>query len=67
MFISSDSLILNENKENNENNQIKFEYLISNLHSFIISTVTLSILFFVVKSSLLLNSTQVLSLSLFNN
>jgi NADH-ubiquinone oxidoreductase chain 2 len=66
MFISSDSLTLNENKENNENNKIKFEYLISNLHSFIISSVTLSILFFVVKSSLLLNSTQVLSLSLFN-
>ncbi len=66
MFISSDGLNLSGLSLNKESNNIKFEYLISNLHSFIISTVTLSILFFVVKSSLLLNSTQVLSLSLFN-
>ena len=40
-------------------------YYISNLHSFLISTLTLSILFFMLKPSLLLNSTQLLSLSLF--
>lgn len=45
--------------ENGENK------VLSNLHSFLISTLTLSILFFVLKPSILLNSTQLLSLSLF--
>ena len=40
-------------------------YYITNLHSFIISTLTLIILLFMLKPSLLLNSTQLLSLSLF--
>nr|YP_010697872.1 NADH dehydrogenase subunit 2 [Fuscoporia viticola]WCF76833.1 NADH dehydrogenase subunit 2 [Fuscoporia viticola] len=40
-------------------------YYVSNLHSFLISTLTLSILLFMLKPSLLLNSTQLLSLSLF--
>nr|YP_009517143.1 NADH dehydrogenase subunit 2 [Asterophora parasitica]AYE93055.1 NADH dehydrogenase subunit 2 [Asterophora parasitica] len=40
--------------------------LLSNFHSFLISTLTLSILFFIFKPSLILNSTQLLSLSLFN-
>ena len=40
-------------------------YYITNLHSFLISTLTLLILFFILKPSLLLNSTQLLSLSLF--
>ena len=35
------------------------------VHSFLISTLTLSILLFVLKPSILLNSTQLLSLSLF--
>ena len=39
--------------------------ILSNLHSFLISTLTLSILLFVLKPSILLNSTQLLSLSLF--
>ena len=39
---------------------------VSNFHSFLISTLTLSILFFISKSSLILNSIQLLSLSLFN-
>ena len=39
--------------------------MITNFHSFIISTLTLSILIFVLKPSILLNSTQLLSLSLF--
>nr|AYE93217.1 NADH dehydrogenase subunit 2 [Termitomyces sp.]AYE93274.1 NADH dehydrogenase subunit 2 [Termitomyces sp.] len=38
---------------------------VSNFHSFLISTLTLSILLFISKSSLILNSTQLLSLSLF--
>nr|YP_009504970.1 NADH dehydrogenase subunit 2 [Lyophyllum decastes]AWW14089.1 NADH dehydrogenase subunit 2 [Lyophyllum decastes] len=40
--------------------------MLSNFHSFLISTLTLSILFFIFKPSLILNSTQLLSLSLFN-
>ena len=40
---------------------------LSNYHSFLISTLTLSILLFILKPSLILNSTQLLSLSLFNN
>ena len=39
--------------------------MVTNLHSFLISTLTLSILIFVLKPSILLNSTQLLSLSLF--
>ena len=38
---------------------------LTNTHSFIISTLTFSILFFFIKPSLILNSTQLLSLSLF--
>ena len=41
------------------------ESLISNFHSFLISSLTLFILFFILKPSLILNSTQLLSLSLF--
>ena len=40
-------------------------YYVTNLHSYIISTLTLVILLFMLKPSLLLNSTQLLSLSLF--
>ena len=40
-------------------------YYITSFHSFIISTLTLIILLFILKPSLLLNSTQLLSLSLF--
>jgi NADH-ubiquinone oxidoreductase chain 2 len=39
---------------------------ISSVHSYIISVLTLSILLFILKPSLILNSTQLLSLSLFN-
>src|SRR6267154_881171 len=42
------------------------ESVLSNLHSFLISILTLSILLFVLKPSIILNSTQLLSLSLFN-
>jgi NADH-ubiquinone oxidoreductase chain 2 len=39
---------------------------LTNFHSFLISTLTLTILLFIFKPSLILNSTQLLSLSLFN-
>ena len=41
-------------------------FSLTNFHSFMISTLTLSILLFILKPSILLNSTQLLSLSLFN-
>ena len=49
---------------NNLNSNSEIE--ISSTNSFIISTLTLSILFFVLKPSIFLNSTTILSLSLFN-
>ncbi len=42
------------------------ESILSNFHSFLISTITLSILLFIFKPTLLLNSTQLLALSYFN-
>jgi NADH-ubiquinone oxidoreductase chain 2 len=42
------------------------ESILTNFHSFIISTLTLTILLFVLKPSIILNSTQLLSLSIFN-
>lgn len=42
------------------------EHVLTSLHSLLISTLTLSILLFILKPSLLLNSTQLLSLSLYN-
>lgn len=64
-----------ENTENNNKfitsklkEKINFnnEFILTNYHSFLISTITLSILLFIFKPTLLLNSTQLLSLSLFN-
>jgi NADH-ubiquinone oxidoreductase chain 2 len=54
----------------NSNNPLPFlkegeNEILSNSHSFLISTLTLAILFFVLKPSILLNSTKLLSLSLF--
>ena len=52
----------------NKSNNNKFgtePIIITSSHSFLISTLTLSILLFVLKPSILLNSTQLLSLSLF--
>ena len=49
---------------NNLNSKSEIE--ISSTNSFIISTLTLSILLFVLKPSILLNSTTILSLSFFN-
>jgi NADH-ubiquinone oxidoreductase chain 2 len=44
-----------------------FEKILTNFHSFLISSLTLSILLFMLKPSLILNSTQLLSLTLFNS
>ena len=46
-------------------NSSEFTQDLTNYHSYLISTLTLSILFFVLKPSILLNSTTLLSLSLF--
>lgn len=61
----------NENVNENENNNLNLtksesESILSNFHSFLISTITLTILLFVLKPSIILNSTQLLSLSLYN-
>jgi NADH-ubiquinone oxidoreductase chain 2 len=53
------------NKSNNVSENTKVE--ISNIHSLIISILTLLILFFILKPSILLKSTQLLSLSIFIN
>jgi NADH-ubiquinone oxidoreductase chain 2 len=57
---------LNKGFKNIEYNVINYkENLLTNFHSFLISSLTLLILFFFIKPSLILNSTLVLSLSLF--
>jgi len=53
----------NTNTNTNSNN----DEILSNFHSFLISTLTLSILFFIFKPTLILNTTQLLSISLFNH
>ena len=58
--VGLNSSLLCQNWENENENKI-----LSNSHSFLISTLTLAILFFVLKPSILLNSTKLLSLSLF--
>nr|YP_009048490.1 NADH dehydrogenase subunit 2 [Heterobasidion irregulare]AHK09743.1 NADH dehydrogenase subunit 2 [Heterobasidion irregulare] len=62
LYIENEEISLNNNKENINNT----ESIISNFHSFLISIFTLSILFFILKPSLILNSTTLLSLSLYN-
>lgn len=62
---SNNNLLFLENKNESINNNTT-ETLLTNFHSFLISSLTLSILFFILKPSLILNSTQLLSLSLFN-
>ena len=46
----------------NTNNTIN----LTNIHCFVISTLTLIILIFIINPSIILNSTQLLSLDLFN-
>jgi NADH-ubiquinone oxidoreductase chain 2 len=49
-----------------ENNDSTVVSVLTNNHSFLISSLTLTILLFILKPSLVLNSTQLLALSLFN-
>lgn len=63
---SNNILLENENNSSLTNNLENYDTLLTNFHSFLISSLTLLILFFIFKPSLILNSTQLLSLSLFN-
>ena len=64
--IETNNNITNTTNTNLEVDNINSIFSPTNFHSFMISTLTLSILLFILKPSLLLNSTQLLSLSLFN-
>jgi NADH-ubiquinone oxidoreductase chain 2 len=69
--INTENLNINDNKDKNLFKDVDIENktvsaVITNFHSFLISTLTLTILLFVLKPSLFLNSTQLLSLSLYN-
>ena len=57
--------MLADKSKNMNSDSINSESLISNFHSFLISSLTLFILFFILKPSLLLNSTQLMALSLY--
>nr|UEX92906.1 NADH dehydrogenase subunit 2 [Marasmius tenuissimus] len=57
----------NTNKEVINTTSNSNDEILSNFHSFLISTLTLSILFFIFKPTLILNTTQLLSISLFNH
>lgn len=62
-------VLMHDNDNINNNNIIisnSSNYIISNYHSFLISSLTLLILLFFLKPSLILNSTQLLALTLFN-
>jgi len=63
------NIILNTSPENNTNLYQEIESTnteLTNFHSYLISILTLSILFFIFKPNLILNSTLLLSLSIFN-
>jgi len=65
----SNNLLIEDNKLNNHvlnNNYESSNPLLNHLHSFSISSLTLTIILFVLKPSIILNSTQLLSLSLYN-
>ena len=64
--VSNNNLLLENRNEQSLNNNDNTGTLLTNFHSFLISSLTLSILLFILKPSLILNSTQLLSLSLFN-
>jgi NADH-ubiquinone oxidoreductase chain 2 len=51
---------------NSNDLNIKFDSLLTNIHSFLISILTLTILLFVLKPSIILSSIRILSLSIFN-
>jgi NADH-ubiquinone oxidoreductase chain 2 len=60
-FISDES---NNNVNNSNINSNSDDEILSNFHSFLISTLTLAILFFIFKPTLILNTTQLLAISL---
>jgi len=77
---SATGLLINSNSNSNSNSPIissqsmtktkllsvfNSESILTNFHSFLISTITLSIVLFILKPTILLNSTQLLSLSMF--
>ncbi len=64
---SKDGMDGKESIELNKSNETKTTVGISNIHSLLISSLTLLILFFVLKPSILLKSTQLLSLSLYSS
>ena len=51
----------------NQENKLNQNYLLSNIHTYVISVLTLIILFFIFKPSILLNMTRILSLAIFNS
>jgi len=69
LLVSNSDYILNKLSCNIKitklNIKLDNESILTNFHSFLISTITLSILLFILKPTILLNSTQLLSLSLF--
>nr|YP_009710581.1 NADH dehydrogenase subunit 2 [Amanita basii]QFZ98530.1 NADH dehydrogenase subunit 2 [Amanita basii] len=65
--ISTENLSQTENKGVITNSKVEVQNsILTNFHSYLISSLTLSILLFILKPTLILNSTQLLSLSLFN-
>jgi NADH-ubiquinone oxidoreductase chain 2 len=67
-FVVGEEQVLSENKAVlQENSNKTSDGILSNFHSFLIAILTLSILFFILKPSLILNTTQLLSISLFNH
>jgi NADH-ubiquinone oxidoreductase chain 2 len=65
LFTPSPHSLRVANDSNNGQVNGRGEIIISNTHSYLISTLTFTILLFFIKPSLILNSTQLLSLSLF--
>ena len=67
LLVTPSTNLQNSNNSNNASNSTITESnsILTNVHSFLISTITLSILLFILKPTILLNSTQLLSLSLF--
>jgi NADH-ubiquinone oxidoreductase chain 2 len=63
VVLSNDKLT--SNSHNNNEGEVQ-NTILTNFHSYLISSLTLFILFFILKPTLILNSTQLLSLSLFN-
>jgi len=66
LFSESNSHTNNNDSNVDPTGYVDGQHFITNSHSFLISSLTLIILFFILKPSLLLNSTQLLSLTLYH-